>query len=124
MFCLNLLSFFFFTSFFFKITFYLSSTPDEDHVSKAFVFLIVLYVSYSEYIFLELFCYITISLIVGTALKVRGKDLKKEGVGCSARYNSSQFCGWGLGVLLGTLILFCRWNSARYTSIVLWRGVC
>ena len=39
------------------VIFYLSSTPDEDHVSKALVFLIVLYVSsyISEYISLEQF---------------------------------------------------------------------
>ena len=35
---------FFFTSFFFSFFFSISSTPDEDHVSKALVFLIVPYV--------------------------------------------------------------------------------
>ena len=43
---------------------YLSSTPGEDHVSKARVFLIVLYVSSyikCEYISLELFCFVNLT---------------------------------------------------------------
>ena len=43
LFYFNFLSTSLLTSF---IIFYLSSTPDEDHVSKALVFLVVLYVSY------------------------------------------------------------------------------
>ena len=42
--------------------YFLSSTPDEDHVSKAFVFLVVLYVRrIGEYISLKLYYFVSLT---------------------------------------------------------------